>query len=233
MKTRVEAATDVARLAAWDASRNAATLSGTKNDRATLEADAAAGHVFVLATGADAGGPIDVYVDEPIEPHVRERLEPVSGEYLLALPTGALVVNGAEYYGQAEAEGDVVQLAAGDYAVRCYAPSDTEREPVSEAELRRAIGSREVEYYDRLNRSGCAVGAFLLLLFPLLLITFSWMVALPLTILAVLGWFPLREQLLKRNKRYQQLHRIVPEFRLRTADPYLVLELRRVRQSAA
>ncbi len=79
MKARVDAGTDVAMIGAWDAQRGAQpfTAEEFKQLSDTLDADATQGHVFVLHTGADGGGPVDVYVDEPIPAEVMARLTPL------------------------------------------------------------------------------------------------------------------------------------------------------------
>src|SRR5512133_1821196 len=83
MKARVDAGTDVAMIGAWDADRGA---------------DAEQGHIFVLHTGADGGGPVDVYIDEPVPADVMQRLTPIGDELVLALPSGTLIVDGVEHY---------------------------------------------------------------------------------------------------------------------------------------
>lgn len=232
MKARIDAGTDAALIAAWDASRGAYPLAESDDPRDALELDAAAGHVFGLELGGDGGGPVDVYVDESIPDAELAALRPIAGTYLLAVPTGALVVGGGEDYRSSEpintSDRSVVRIPPGEYAVRSFASADPEREAPSEEALRALVGPGELEWYDSRNRAGCVIGALLLLLFPLLLIPFSWMVALPVTIVAFVGWFPLRERLLKRSSRYQRLHAVIPAFRLRTAPAWLVFELRRV-----
>jgi len=229
VKQRVEAGTDAAMIGAWDASLNAQPMADAADQRSLLEADAANGRLFLLETGGDGGGPVDVYIDEAIDPAARERLREVPGRFRLSLPTGALVVGGGEDYRSREpintSARSVVRIPPGEYEVRCLVPSDPEREPDSQQELERMVGRDELRYYDRTNRSGCIIGALILLLFPLLLIPFHWMIALPVTLIAFLGWFPLRARILLRSRRYQQLHRVVPEYRLRTVDPWLVLTL--------
>jgi hypothetical protein len=235
MKARIQAGTDIALIGAWDASCNARPLAASANQRAVLEADAAEGHLFLLETHADGGGAIDVYVDQAIEQEVLARLRPVPADgkpFLLAVPTGALLVRGAEDYRAgapiATTDRSVVRIPPGDYGVRCYAPTDPEREPASEAELRKLVGEGDLAYYDRTNRAGCLIGVLLLLLFPINLFPFGWVTALAITVVVVLAYFALRAKLLERNERYQRLHKVIPPFRLRTEDPWLVLELRRV-----
>src|SRR5215218_6862695 len=89
MNARVDAGTDVAMIGAWDAQRGAQPVTAEEYKRLsdTLDADADAGHIFVLHTRADGGGQVDVYVDEPIPSEVMTRLTVQGGEFVLALPS--------------------------------------------------------------------------------------------------------------------------------------------------
>ncbi len=62
MKRRIEAGTDIAMIGAWDASQNDTKLAGVgfKKLEQSLEADCAAARLFLLHTGGDGGGPVDV-----------------------------------------------------------------------------------------------------------------------------------------------------------------------------
>jgi hypothetical protein len=234
MKARIDAGTDVAMIVLWDAQRAAAPLTAAESKRFgdVVETDAAEAHVFVVHTGADGGGPVDVYVDEALPTDVQQRLRPGGGEFLLVLPTGALVVGGAEDYRAAEPRitgaKSSVQVPAGEYAVRCYAPKDEEQTPRSEQELRKLVGRENIEYYDRVNKSGCAIGAATLLLFPILSFPFGWIIALVITVVVFFSFFPIWRWVLNRNARYQRLETVITEFRLGQADPTLVFELRRL-----
>src|SRR5688572_7723053 len=185
MKARVDAGTDAAMIGAWDATRNDQPLGASDEPASVLEADAADGHVFVLNTGADGGGKIDVYVDEAIPPDVAETLRAVPGSFLVSVPSGRLMVGGGEDYRSGEpiqtSDRSVVNLPAGDYELRCYTPKDTEREPGSEAGLRKRVGADEVAYYDRINNIGCIGGVAMLALFPILLFPFGVLIALIVT----------------------------------------------------
>jgi hypothetical protein len=238
MKARIDAATDVAMIGAWDAQRDATPLTSLelKQVSDTLDADAAAGHLFLVRTGADIGGPVDVYIDEAIPDEVQDQLVSSDGTFLLVLPSGALVVGGVEEYRapnpRTTGPNNVVTVPAGDYSVRCYSPKDTEQSPTLEKELREIVGGADLDYYDRLNSRGCLFGSLTLLLFPILVFPLGWKVALGVAAVAFISFFPAREWLLKRNARYQRLHNVVPTFRLRHEDPMLVLELRPIRDRA-
>jgi hypothetical protein len=238
MKARVDVGTDVAMVGAWDAQRNADPAAGSAlgNASSVLEADAAEGHVFVLHTGRDGGGPVDLYIGEAIPDDVLAQLKPVEGEFLLAVPSGQLLIGGAEDYRAAAPKitgpNSVVTVPSSDYVLRCYVAKETEQTPTSEATLRKRVGRTDLEYYDRINRVGCLGGALSLLLFPILSFQFDWRLALAITVVVFLSFFPTVQWLLKRNARYQRLHAIVPAFRLQNEDAWLVFALDAVRDRA-
>jgi hypothetical protein len=238
MKARLDAGTDVAMIGAWDAQRDSTPLSADEQKRFSnlLEADAAEGHLFLVRTGKDGSGPIDLYVDEPMPDEVRDRLLPSGHESLLALPSGALVVDGAEYYRaptRAPERSRAITVPAGQYSVRCYITKDEEQTPKSEDELRTRVGSADLAYYDRLNKTGCLLGAATLLLFPILWFPLGWKIALAVTAVIFVSFFHVREWVLKRNARYKRLDAIVPAFRIANEDPWFVFELRSVRDRGA
>ena len=235
MKARFDAGTDVAMIGAWDAARGAQPFTAEEYERLsdTLEADAAAGHIFVLKTQADGGGPVDVYVDEPVPADVMERLTLLGEPCVLALPSGSLDVDGAEHYRARKADPTrsrrAVAVPAGEYLLRCYARKDDEAEtsPRSARDLEAAVPADDLRYYARVTRMGCLTGLLLLLLFPLLLPFVGWKGAMAATIVAVVGFFSIREHVLRRNARFVRLRETVNAFRLEHQDPTFVLELRR------
>ena len=236
MRARFDTGTDVAMIGAWDAARGAQPFSDAEYARLsdTLDAEANAGHVFVLRTGGDGGGPVDVYIGEPIPPEDMARLTPMDEAFVLAIPSGTLDVDGVEHYrskkpdpGQASR---AVAIPAGEYTLRCFSAKDGEVAPRSERDLEAAIGAEDLRYYQRTTKSGCVTGLLALLLFPLLLPFFGWKVAFGVTVVAVVGYFNVREWRLRRNERFAQLRRRITAFRLRHDEPVFVLELRRVQR---
>jgi hypothetical protein len=226
-------------IGAWDAQRGAQPFTPEEFKRLsdTLDADATEGHIFVLHTGADGGGPVDVYVDEPIPAETMERLTPLGEEFVLALPSGALIVDGVEHYRARKpdvAQSDrAVSVPPGDYVLRCYAPPDEEEaKPESEKDLEAAIGTNELRYYERVTRGGCLTGALLLLLFPVLLPFVSWKIAFPVTLVGVVAYFNVREWMLRRNVRFARLRDQIVAFRLGRQEPTFVLALRRIEDRA-
>ena len=92
MKFRIDAGTDVAMIGIWDASRNDAVLKkkwGGEFGR-ELENDTVNGHLFYVATGADCGGLIDVYIDTEVPVEVQKQMGRKGDDYLISAPTGKL-----------------------------------------------------------------------------------------------------------------------------------------------
>jgi hypothetical protein len=240
MKARFDAGTDVAMIGAWDAQRGAQPFTAEEFKRVsdTLDADAEQGHLFVLHTHADGGGPVDVYVDEAIPTEILARLTPLGGEFVLALPSGTLVVDGVEHYRSRKPDSvssdRAVPVPAGDYALRCYTAKDDEQEatPRSENELEAIVGKDELRYYERVTRAGCLAGLLMLLLFPILMPFLGWKIAFGTTVVVVVAYFNVREWMLRRNARFARLRERVTAFRLQHQEPTVVLELRRIQDRA-
>ena len=83
-----------------------------------------------------------------------------------------------------------------------------------------------------MTRGGCRTGALLLLLFPSLLPFVSWKVAFPITLVVVVGYFNVREWLLRRNERFARLRETIVAFRRGRRETTFVLELRRIEDRA-
>ena len=236
MKARFDAGTDVAMIGAWDLDRNAQpfTAEEYKQLTNTLDADAEHGHLFVLHTGSDGGGPVDVYVDEPIPDQTLASLTPLGDALILGLPSGQLIVDGVEYYRARKPDATLssraVTVPAGDYLLHCYTPKDDEQEaaPRPERDLEAVVGKDELRYYERVTRGGCLIGLGLLLLFPILGPLAGWRIAFATTVVAVIGFFYVREWVLRRNTRFVRLREAVTAHRLGTQEPTFVLELRRI-----
>jgi hypothetical protein len=236
MKARFDAGTDVAMIGAWDLARNAEPFTADEYKRLTdtLDADAEQGHLFVLHTSTDGGGPVDVYIDEPVPAAMLTRLTLLGSELVLALPSGQLIVDGVEFYRARKPDATLssraVAVPAGDYLLRCYAPKKDEDEdaaPRPAQDLESIVGKDELRYYERVTRSGCLIGLGLLLLFPILGPLAGWRIAFATTVVVVIGFFYVREWALRRNARFARLREAVTSHRLGTREPTVVLELRR------
>ena len=240
MKARVDAGTDVAMIGAWDLDRGAQPFSPDEFRRLsdTLDSDAEQGHLFVIHTGADGGGPVDVYIDEAVPEETIAGLTPLGDALILALPSGKLIVDGVEYYRarkpDAARSSRAVTVPAGDYLLRCYTPRDAEQEaaPRPEHELEAIVGKDELRYYERVTRSGCLIGFGLLVLFPVLGPLAGWRIAFATTVVAVIGFFYVREWVLRRNARFARVREAVTAHRLGAQEPTFVLELRRIEDRA-
>lgn len=243
MKARVEAGTDVAKIGAWDASRNEAVAAkhwGKEWD-SILEEDTARGDLFLIYTGADGGGPVDVYCDAevPLDAQAHTRL--ITGEFLIRVPTGRLVVGGVEDYRsdkpQITSEESIVQIPGGNYSLRCFVANDSEGESglgISYAsEMKKALTSDDYRYSQRMTNRGLLT-YLTLLLYPIIAIPFNWMIALPTTLVALMGAVYIHEQALKRDARYQHIKKIENEAfrRVRQNEaPAMIFELRRLEEA--
>jgi hypothetical protein len=240
MKARFDAGTDIAMIGAWDAQRGAQPFSDAEYARLSdsLDAEATQGHLFVLRTGGDGSGPVEVYIDEPVPPDAIKHLTPLGEELILALPSGTLDVDGVEYYRPKKPDASratrAVTVPPGDYTLRCYAAKDDEDAASTvraERDLESVIGTEDLRYYERTTRAGCLTGLLLLLLFPALFPFFGWKVAFGVTAVAFVGYFNVREWLLRRNVRFARLRERVTAFRLGREGPTFVLELRQVHRA--
>jgi hypothetical protein len=235
MKWRVETGTDIAMLGAWDRSRNNQPMAKRwgKEFDLTLEADAVAGHLFLIHTGADCGGPVEVLIDEEMQPELRDEMIALPGKFLLRVPTGRLVVGGVEDYRSTKPritdELSDVRILAGDYVVESFTGPE-ENIPVTPTnkELKQLLGEEDFHYYNRVQKQGCLT----LLLFPALWPFIGWKLAAGITVLVVFGYFYINEKLfLRRNKRYQQILKTVNEAHAKAGSkgsPIFLFQLLRV-----
>jgi len=225
-------------IGAWDGSRNEGVLSNgpLKKVMDTLHEDVQAGHLFLIHTGADGGGPVDVYVEEAIPESALKRTRRAEGEFLIRIPTGRLVVGGAEDYRAAKPRitgaNSNVLLPSGNYCLRCHIGTEDEWEPPSRAELENILGAEDYRYWRKLENTG-RLGLVSVLLFPVLAFFIGWKVALAVTVIMAVGWFYVRERFfLKPNARYQGIDKAVQEIQQRAqeaAPPTFILELNKTR----
>lgn len=235
-KQRIDAGTDAALLGAWDLSRDDVLFSKeeVKYLHKSLASDSGKGHLFFIQTGADCGGPIDVYVDREAPEIVTSRTNKIEQNFLLSLPSGKLVVGGVEDYRRKgkkiTAAKSVVNVPAGDYSLTCYVAKDEEERPEdrSEKELARLVGAENVRYFDRITNWGCMVGVLLPLLLFFFLSIWMGLIALPVTIVVSILYFYLLQGVLKRNERYRRLEEIIPAFRLKHERPLFVFVLKKI-----
>jgi hypothetical protein len=242
MKARVDTGTEIAQMGAWDATRDDGAFDNLsfKRRTAALREDSEAGFIFYINTGADGGGPIDVYLNEPIpEKAIREN-KPLKGEFLIRVPSGRLVVGGVEDYRYSTRKitgpDSVVSIPAGDYKIQCYAPKVDEGSlyGVSNEVLKESIGADDYNYW-RKREKAAAYGCLPFALFPALAYTFNWKIALAITVVTAVPWFYCRDQLLKRNARYQSIDKKIQEIYRQAqanAAPTFIFELKRLEEGS-
>jgi hypothetical protein len=244
MHQLVDAGTDVAMIGAWDAARGALPFSAEQQRKylKSLEKEAAAGHLFLIHTGADGGGRVDVYVDETMPDEVRHATRPLEGEFLVALPSGRLVVAGAEDYRSehltTQGEDSVIPLPAGDYAVRCHVAADDEAsgeyDSLGECEAK-VLTPEEREYYHKKDYRELAlilVGWLLFLAFLPMARRWGWKIALPVTLVIALPYFHWLDRRARRrtaaNTRWLEINKKLSDAWVGSRPRTFVLELRRV-----
>jgi hypothetical protein len=235
MKSRIQVGTDVAMIGAWD--KGVADLSVTKHEglHKSLEQDAAAGILFLVNTGADCGGAVDVYIDAEVQARLGQQITRVGGEYLLSVPTGELVLGGAEDYRsgnpQITSADSAVVVPASDYAVTCFEVTPGDDEPDPHAILEQSVGADDAAYFGKMNNAQGLFGCSSLLFFPVLAYLWNWMAALPITGVIFILSFNLSAKLLSRNQRYQNLCERYSDALIEAESresPFLILELRRI-----
>ena len=219
----------------WDAARDATPRPWKSADQ--LERDAAEGHLFLLHTGSDGGGLVDIFIDEDLPPVISNIVRPLGREYLLTAPSGRVVVGGVEDYRSAKpritGDNSVLTLPAGDYRLRCYAMPDEDEVERSEESIAKAVGAENLRYFDRMTNLGVGIGcATPVVIFPLLLFLVSWKIALPVAIVAFVGYFHVMQWFLQRNRRYAELDKLITPMRSIAEPPQFVFELRRITDRA-
>jgi hypothetical protein len=237
-------------IGAWDASRQGVPLSAPDRKRLsrTLEQDATDGHLFLIHTGGDCGGEVDVYLDEEIPKQVHTRVRVIEREVLLSVPSGKLTIGGAEDYRQSKPANlkiigpdSTIDIPGGDYRLRCYVANQEEDEPgglsISKLE-ENVLGPEDLAYYRRMNKkqvtaafSGCLI-FLIFLIFPLLAYPFGWKIALAATwafgmAYYYLAWEPVRRRV-AGDSRWQRLNRAVGKAHQGSQSPTFILELHSV-----
>lgn len=226
MRARIQVSTDVAAIGIWDPASEASAGS------IPLETLVRQGEACIVRLGGDSSGPVEVFVDEAPPPAMLAETTPIGDRQAIVVRSGEIVIDGVEYFG--------ANLGRPRADARCRVPNgtfladmritkdeDTLPEPASEAEVRRIVGAAEVDYYDRTNRNGLLVGLGTWLLFPVLLFLVPWYAALGGTVIAFIGYFHVRERILKGNARYQSAAGKITPLRNAGQRPLFVVQLSR------
>ena len=182
MRKRIDIGTDIATIGVWDPTCERPDLSAAKyaNYQAGLEAEASAGRLFFILTGADGSYPAVIYADESPAPDTLALYESADRRFLIHCSSGRMIAGGIEDFVNKKkvitSAEDEFSLTPGPYAIRFY-------ELVEEkliARLRVELGNSDYEYYaDRAERLpwGCLLVATTLFT-AILLFTQFWVAAL-------------------------------------------------------
>lgn len=222
-------------LAAWDASLQEDTMRRPPLQAGKLlHAEAASARVFVIETGADGGGDVEIYVDEPLPGSTYRGLRRCGSEHLLHLPSGRLMIGGAEDYRAPRpaitSAQNVATLPPGDYAIACYVHDEAEATSFDPRKLGALIGEEDFAYYQRVT--WLSTGGYLIaLLFFVLCPMWGWKGALAATAGLLLAYFWVQEKwILARNERYQSIRHRMNDYHQQVqaqSAPTLILTLRR------
>jgi hypothetical protein len=147
------------------------------------------------------------------------------------------MVGGVEDYQNRQpkitSENSVVSVPAGEYLLQCFAGVEEKGvQGTSVSELENALGRDDYRYHRKVQQSGC-LGFLTPLLFPAIAFRYGWKIALAVTAVVLLGYFHVREQILKRNRRYKRIEKTVDEVSrraLETEPPIFILKLRPLEQ---
>jgi hypothetical protein len=240
MKTRIDAGTDIAMIGVWDASQNDTALAGmgSTNLLQSLETDCATARLFLLHTGGDDGGPVDVYVDAATPEAVRKKYRATKREFLISVPSGRLVIGGMEDYrtGAAQITGadSVVTIPSGEYALRCLAPKgEVYSETPTRAELEAKVGTKDFKYHRRIQTLALTAYSGVPVLFVILCFVLGWKQALAVAV--VVGLISYGLVRISNNERFRRVSRAENELWQQAQQrglPTLIFELRRVSDPA-
>jgi hypothetical protein len=220
---RVTVSTDVAALGLWDRAHG--------DPASTIEDLALRGEVCVVRMGADVGGAVNVFVNEPIPTELRGESVAIADERTIVIRGGGVVVDGVEYFGAGRPRAPnapVVDVPNGVYRVTIHVTRDEDAlpEPRSEKKLRQLLGADRVKHYDRTNRDALLVGLGILLATPLLFFIVTWYDAFAGGLSVFVAFFHVRERMMRANARYQAVAGQIISWRLGSERPLLLIQLR-------
>ena len=189
--------------------------------RVELEALAKQGSLFFVASDDPVFHRIDVFVDEPIPEDLDALFTGRSGQFLLRVPTGRVVVT---TYGASDAShGQAFELPAGNYvvAVRDRVQPDVQ---AHERTIEQLVGPDDWRFCQRIDRFGAigcvTLAASLLLLLVPLVRRQLWFVPAALAL-------PFAANLvLTRLPRYRRVKKLQAEYTI--SLPVYLLTLHRV-----
>jgi hypothetical protein len=234
MKARIEGGTDIATEGAWDAVLQCEPLVD-RSEKMWLQ-DVEQAKLFLIKTGGDGGGPVDIYVDEEISAKARRRMRQVGEEHLLLVPSGRLMVGGVEDYRSANpritGDNSIVAIPPGNYAVTCFLPKSPEssHSGLTKKQYIAALGEEDYRYFRRKTTAGLW-GYVGFLLWPILGPFVGGLWAFGIALVVVILHTTIQGRLQARDARYQDVNRRVNEaFRQaeKDSDPVYVLTFRKL-----
>lgn len=198
-----------------------------------LRAAAEAGKVFLLNTGADCGGWLEIYLDSEMPPELQRKCRPIGGELLVLAPSGQLVIGGAEDYRAKETsitdEHSVVAVPKGRYGVCCFQVKPGVRDATPAMIMRDQVGDSDMDYFEKVNEMVLCCSLPVLILYSLFVYLWNWWIALPLTLVPFISFFWFADFVLRRNQRYVRLekkHHEAFEESEQRVHPLFVFQLR-------
>jgi hypothetical protein len=219
MRARIQASTDTAAFGLWDRAQGGAV---------SLEELARRGEACILNMGGDCGGPVEIFVDEEPPAALMAESDPVTEERTIAARSGLLAIDGVEHFGAGAPSSCAVPNGVYLARIRVTRSDDELPESESERQIRRKLGRGNVEHYDRANRNSLLLGAGILVVSLAVLPWFvRWFFAVPAALALFVGWFHVRERMLKRDLRYQGTAESIVPLRLAGERPLLVVQLSR------
>ena len=219
MRHRIEVATDVAKIGAWDA-------SGTAEP-------------YYVEIGGDWGGAVDVFVNESAPAAVMRHGAKLAAEGSVSVPSGRLIIAGGEDYAAATPRttgpDSAIDVPPGEYRVRSYLAEVDETDEAGEMSIPQAedrLEPSDRDYYRARSRADLRVGLIgytLFLLFPILAFPLGWKIALGVTAAVVAAYFGIfvtrSERRLKADERYQRINKQLERIFLHGQRAPLVIEL--------
>lgn len=232
---RFDCKTDIALIGIWDISLIDESIRNIDfaDIEPLIEDKSRKGHLFYIETGGDGSGFIDVYVDEDIPKEVKAYCNESKQSFLLLAPRGELKCDGLEVYlnGKKSNENDILEVPAGKYRVECYPCKDyDELEDIhTEQELKKQLPVEDIEYFDK-KTTGAFKWAFIvtIIVFAITILTTKWYVALAASFVAFIAFFHVYEAILAKDKKYQELTKIIPQYRISKERPAFVFCLKKV-----
>jgi hypothetical protein len=228
MKHRVEAASDGGLIVFHDIGAECVALVAEGGaSRRWIPDGVRDGSCFVIDADDAVSYRLDVFVEEEPSGLAEHRCRPLGGAHLLRIPSGRLVVEGAEAWADGLCgEENAVDLDPGDYALSLlgrdeYDETEIQREYagiVGEADLRLRT------WIDRTGLVGCVTTALsaLAIVLPWTREWWPWVL-----ILLILSWAPFH--LLRLLPRYRSVEAKIGEYEKRL--PHYTVELQRVDDS--